>query len=249
MGAPYLNRARLGDLAMASLLILTSVLGVTLTFRHPGLCAWLMAGVLALALTRWHERLDLWTAASGFVLGPLLELAAAAFDLWSYPFVSFAGLPAWVFTLWPAFPLVLVRLTHTLCPPEAGGVGSGVDLAVGLAIVAIEIPVLVLFGTSKPVLAALITGVMLAAAAWICRSPQTALMLMLSGVFGTLCESLPIQAGAWAYPSPAFWGMPAWLPTGYSLFGFALVRVAVGLHAMIPRSGTTSFARMRTSEE
>ncbi len=223
-------QGRIGDIMLASLLILTSVSGVTLTFRQPGLCAALMAGVLALALTRWHQPLDWLTATTGLVLGPVLEFAAAASNLWHYPYASWAGLPAWVFTLWPAFPLVLLRLTHALCPPQPHLLGRRADLPIGLAIVALEIPVLVQLGTQKPLVTTLLTALMLATAAWMCRSPQTALMLLLSGVFGTLCESFPIRAGAWIYPNPLWAGMPAWLPTGYALFGFALVRIALGLH-------------------
>ena len=95
-----------------------------------------------------------------------------------------------------------------------------------------EIPALATLGNSRPATALVITASMLVGALVWLRSPQAFLMVGLSGVFGALCESLPIRAGAWHYPDPAFLGMPCWLPTGYSLFGFALVQVGSGLAAV-----------------
>lgn len=222
------RRAR--DLAWVAMLILASVAGVCLTFSKPELCAVLMAGVLAAALARWHTRQDILVAVTGFVVGPSLEVCATRAGLWSYPFTTFGPLPAWVFTLWPAFPVVLIRLTHTLRPVRPGDAPRpSLDLAVGGLILATEIPLLTLFGNSHPWPTAAGTFVMLVAAALVLRSPQATLMLLLSGTFGTLCEWMPIHCGAWKYPDPAFLGMPAWLPTGYALFGFGLVRVALGV--------------------
>jgi uncharacterized membrane protein YoaT (DUF817 family) len=63
------------------------------------------------------------------------------------------------------------------------------------------------------------------------------MMLFISGVVGPLCESVPVQLGAWSYPNPAALGMPLWLPTGYAVFGFALVRVALGLEILLHGAG------------
>lgn len=231
------------DLLFVALAILLSVGGVCLVFDRPELCAALMAGVLVVALSRWHRRLDLLVAASGLLLGPTLELFATNAGLWRYPHTTFGKLPLWVFTLWPAFPVVLVRLTHALRPTDRPTEQPTTDLLVGGGIVALEIPVLVLFGNERPWLATVVTAAMLIGAAWLRRSPQTWLMLFLSGVFGTLCELLPIHVQAWIYPSPVVLGMPPWLPTGYSLFGFALVRFAIGLDGAIEAGSRAGLAK------
>ncbi len=226
---------RVRDLVVVGVLMLASVGGVTTSFREPELCALLMAGVLAAALWFWHEPRDWLTAVAGAVFGPLLEWVAARYQLWTYPFPSVGGMPAWVFTLWPAFPLVLVRLTHAILPPDPARKDPVSPLGLGLVVLALEIPALATLGNSRPSAALAITGAMLVVALVWLRSPQAFLMVGLSGVFGALCESLPIRAGAWHYPNAAFLGMPCWLPTGYSLFGFALVQVGSGLSAVWSR--------------
>ena len=212
--------------------MLASVGGVTTSFRQPEWCALLMAGVLAAALWFWHEPADWFTALAGAVFGPLLEWVAARYQLWEYPFASIGGMPAWVFTLWPAFPVVLMRLTRAILPPDPTRLNRVSHLGLGLVVLVLEIPALATLGNSHPSTALAITAVMLVVALVWLRSPQAFLMVGLSGVFGALCESLPIRAGAWHYPDPAFLGMPCWLPTGYSLFGFALVQVGSGLAAV-----------------
>jgi uncharacterized membrane protein YoaT (DUF817 family) len=215
------------------LMMLASIGGVGFVHHEPEVCAVLMAGVLAASLWRWHTRLDLLMAATGAVFGPLLEYCATTTGLWHYPHVSIGTLPAWVFTLWPAFPIVLLRFTCALLP-AAVSPRPRLDLVTGVGVVALEIVVLVSFGNAAPWLCAALTGAMLLGVLLLHRSPHLLLMVLLSGIFGTGCETLPVALGAWSYPSPAFLGMPAWLPTGYSLFGLALVCTAAGIHGLLP---------------
>jgi uncharacterized membrane protein YoaT (DUF817 family) len=197
-----------------------------------------MAVLLGAALARFHARASVLVAATGFVVGPLLELFATDAGLWVYAHTTFGKLPAWVFTLWPAFPVCLLALTRTLLPRQ-GAAEPGRErpspraLVVGLSIIALEIPCLVVLGTPSPWLCAAITAAMLVAAAAAVPTRENLLMLALSGFFGTACETLPVALGAWSYPSAVFAGLPAWLPTGYSLFGFGLVQIALGLDAWL----------------
>jgi len=228
-----LTPARRADLLAVALLTATSVGGVSLAFRAPEWCAALMLGTLGLALWRWHTALDLLLAASGLCAGPLLELVATSQGLWRYAYTTFNGLPLWVFTLWPLVPLVLVRLTHALLPPSPARVSAPSELLMGLGILATEIPMLALFGTNHAAETTLATGVLMAVALATVRSPRAVLMLLLSGVLGPLSEALPVMLGVWSYPSPFAFGLPMWLPTGYALFGFAVVRLALGLHGLL----------------
>jgi hypothetical protein len=105
-----------------------------------------------------------------------------------------------------------------------------VELAVGSAVLLLEVPLLCILGNTHPVLTTAGTLVLLLGAFYAVASRQAALMLVLSGVLGPFCEALPILVGAWSYPHPGWLGIPVWLPTGYALFGFAVVRVAFGIH-------------------
>ena len=234
--------ARRHDLVLVSALIALAVVNVCLFFRMPVVCAIGSAIVLGAALRRWHTTADVCIAITGAIFGPVLEYFATTSSLWIYPYTTVGSMPAWVFTLWPAFPLCLVRLTHTLWPPERAPRHHPADVAaIGLAILLIEIPLLAMFGNARPGATALATAVMLVAAATTLRSPQATLMLTLSGVFGMLCELLPIALGAWRYPLDGPLPFPLWLPTGYALFGFGIVQLAQGLDGV--RAGWIGAAR------
>lgn len=229
--APWTRQRRI-DLAFVSSLIGGAVAGVCLFFSQPLVCAAISAAVLIAGLWRWHTRTDITIALCGAVFGPVLEYYATGAGLWTYPFTTIGTMPAWVFTLWPAFPLCLVRLTHTIWPAQTRELGATSIALIGIAILAVEIPLLTTYGNSRPVFTAGVTTMMLVASAAVMRSPQAAVMLTLSGVFGMLCEMLPIALGAWIYPPGSPLPFPVWLPTGYALFGFGIVQTATGLAAM-----------------
>jgi uncharacterized membrane protein YoaT (DUF817 family) len=229
------NRQRKGDVAWIAMLIVVAVAGLSTLFSNATVCGLVMAGVLGLALYRWHTPQDVLLCVAGIVLGPTMELFATSTGLWHYPWPSVGALPFWVFALWPVYPLCLVRLTHALMPPDGKRPRALTDLTMGLAIVALEIPVLCGLGTEHPAVATALTVVMLVPSIALIRTRQTGLMLFISGVVGPVMESLPVQLGAWSYPSPLALGLPMWLPTGYALFGFALVRVAFALELLLQR--------------
>ncbi|MBI5496838.1 MAG: hypothetical protein HY904_17625 [Deltaproteobacteria bacterium] len=236
------DRRRTGDVLHVALLILLAVGGLTLAFRTPNAAGLLLFTVVALALWRWHQPLDFLLAGIGVVVGPTLEYFATATGLWTYPYPSLGRLPLWVFALWPAFPVCLVRLTFALVPPDGKHRRHlALEVGAGLAVLALEIPLLCTFGTAQPAWTLAGTVVLLAPIAFLMRGVHAALMLLISGIVGPLCESLPVAMGAWGYPNPDILGLPMWLPTGYALFGFAMVRLALGadawLSARAPRPG------------
>ena len=232
---------RRNDLAVVSLLIASSVVAVCLFFSTPLVCALAAAAVLAVALHRWHTRADVLIAFTGAAAGPMLEYAATNANLWIYPYTTVGHLPAWVFTLWPAFPVCLVRLTHTLWPPDDDMARRpALEAGMGLLILLIEIPLIASWGNTQPLATAGATAVMLLAAALVLRSPQATVMLTLSGVFGMLCEMPPIALGAWSYPASGPLGFPIWLPTGYALFGFGIVQLAQGMDGLLERRARLS---------
>jgi uncharacterized membrane protein YoaT (DUF817 family) len=227
------SRERLTDLAIVSSLIAGAVAGVCAFFSMPLACACVSAMVLAIGLYRWRTRADISIAITGAIFGPILEYYATGSTLWIYPYATVGLLPAWVFTLWPAFPLCLVRLTNTLWPQSPShDRRPALEAAIGLLILLCEIPLLATFGNSRPLFTAGVTTAMLFAAAITVRSPQAVLMLTLSGVFGMLCEILPIKLGAWIYPIASPLPFPLWLPTGYALFGFGIVQLAQGVEGL-----------------
>lgn len=239
---PWTNERR-RDLVIVSALIVGAVAGVCTLFSMPIACALASALVLAIGLYRWHTSGDVAIAIVGAAFGPILEYQATAAQLWIYPFTTIGLMPAWVFTLWPAFPLCLVRLTHTLWPPGPRAEQPALQAIVGLAILVVEIPLLATFGNTRPMFTTGMTTAMLFTAAVTLRSPQAVLMLALSGGFGMLCEMLPIALGAWIYPVDGPLPFPLWLPTGYALFGFGIVQLAQGLDRLRHRAGAPARER------
>lgn len=226
------SRQRTVDVLWIALMIALAVGGLSLTFHMPNMAGLVTLGVLGVGLFRWHEPLDVMVALAGMLCGSLLEFGATTTATWTYVHTSFSTMPAWIFCLWPAYPLCLVRLSRALLPHGHARLSATQDLMLGVLVVGAEIPLLCTFGTSHPVPVAFVTLVMMAAAAWYARAPHTALMLFISGVVGPFCEYPLIYLKAWSYPAPFFMGLPAWLPTGYALFGMGVVHIGRGLEKL-----------------
>lgn len=209
----------------------SAVAAVCLTFDKPVLTAALVLAIGAVALRRWHEPADLGALFAALLLGPTLEFFATTTGLWTYLHTTFGTLPAWVFALWPFVPYTIRRLALAIAPPVRDDDPSPRDLALGLAVAAVEIAVLCLWGNASPVLATALTAAMLVPVVRLSRGAHGMALLVLVGVVGPLCEALPIAMGAWSYPQPFFLGQPMWLVTGYALFGFAVMRTGSGLVA------------------
>lgn len=234
------DATRRWDAAWVVMIILGAVGGVSLLHRSPGLTAAFTVGLLALALARWREPLDVALAAVGAVFGPSLEYVATQQELWNYAAVSVARLPAWVFVMWALFPIGLVRLIRVLHVDalRAERLAPQHLVVLGLLLVTVEIPLLGLLGNSHPYLAALLCGVVLVPAVAVTRNPRTYMVLVLGGVLGPVFESFPIAAGAWSYPSAVVAGLAPWLPTGYALFCMALVLTALGVEGLLAAPAT-----------
>ncbi len=229
---------RATDIVAVGGLVVLAVGGLSATFERPWLAAAAMLGVLGLTLWRWHSPADLLIASAGLVFGPLNELFATQAGLWTYAFPTLLGLPAWVFTLWPAFPVCLFRLAYALAPTrlDPAKVPGATELLLGVGLLAVEIPWLCLLGTDHPTLATAGTLALMVPALAFTRSRQAAWMLLVSAFMGPFCEAFVVARGAWSYPTPAFLGLPLWLPTGYALFGFALVRLGLGALGLLAGS-------------
>lgn len=235
---------RVATLLQALGITAAAVTSVFTTFRTPPLTALLSLALLGIALRLWKQRVFMLISACGFVLGSLLEYVATASGLWIYSATSFGRLPLWVFTLWPVVPLCTLQLTRAIAPASAAPPNERplASVLVGLSAVTLVIVLLPTHGNEHPLACVALTSLGLVALVLANRTPQTAVMLLLAGVVGPLAETLPIFFGAWSYPQGTLLGMPIWLPPGWALFGFGLVKLASGLDGLIPAASTSTEA-------
>lgn len=236
--------ARQSNLRQVAINTVVAVGGVCLLFRWPAVCAVLMAALFVATLRTWREGRDLGVALAGCVCGVTLELAATGAGLWQYTFPSVAGLPAWVPLLWPTFCIGLPRLAETITGGAPSTRGARATL-IGLAILAVEIPVLAVFGNTHPSL--LTWGLLvLGVTAFLLAPSRRLLVVLMAGAgFGFACESLPVLLGIWTYPAFGASGMPPWLAPGYAVFGLGVVHLGEGAAGVLtgpprPRSRVPS---------
>ena len=223
--------------------IVVSVSGVTLLHHRPVLCAVVM-GLLFLHITRlWNRRRDFCVAGVGLVAGVILEFVATGSGLWKYTHATVAGVPAWVFTLWPVFMIGLPRLAETMM--QAAEETSTDFLsrgAMGGLILLLEIPLLVLWGNSRPWLLTTLTIAGLVAVVAISRSRLVLSMTFIAAGCGAMAELFPVYVGAWSYPEGVFFGLPPWIPTGYALFGLGVANLGFAIDGAL-QLATQSSAR------
>lgn len=206
--------------------------GVCLVFPVPWLLALLMGGLLWHSTRRWNARADLVVAATALVAGLSLELLATGAGLWRYTHPSFAGVPAWVLTLWPLFMIGLPRLAQLLAPSETGALARWpASLTLGLGGLGLMFGLLATLARARPGVLALALAVLAGAVLLAAPSRRAVLMLLISAGFGAVCEALPVRLGIWSYPDAD--GLPVWLVPGYAVFGLAVVHLAHGLDGVL----------------
>ena len=222
--------------------IVVSVAGVSLLHDRPLLCAAVMA-LLFLHITRlWLTRRDFCVAGVGLVAGAMLEFVATGAGLWKYAHVTVGNVPAWIFSLWPVFMIGLPRLAETVLAGPSRESETPTNGAIGLLILAVEIPLLALWGNERPWLLTILTAVALAAVVALQKSRLILYMAIIAAGCGAMAELLPVYVGAWSYPKGVFFGLPPWIPTGYALFGLGVVNLGFGIEAMLRRRKVASWS-------
>lgn len=54
-------------------------------------------------------------------------------------------------------------------------------------------------------------------------------VFLFAALLGPMAEMLCVQAGAWRYTNPQFFGIPVWLPFLWGLFGMAVYELSIVL--------------------
>lgn len=219
---------RILDLAIILILVLYVIFVVVHWYREPYISALLLLpppAILAYRLGLDGQALTM--AASGAIIGPLVEIICVAGGLWTYaetgglPFV-----PPLLIPVWACFPLAL-WLTVRSVLAEAPSTGTNPrTLHLALMGIGIEIVIFVTLGHNTPL--AIAAVLFLSGAVLITARKSAAFIIMVAGAFlGPVCEVLPVAAGAWTYANPEVLGMPAWLPFGYAVFAVLVAYAAL----------------------
>lgn len=210
-------RERRRDLIAGVALLITVIAALSSATLNPLFATIVITAAAATTLLLWRATQDVVLGMIGMVVGPFTEWAATSNGLWAYTIPSVAGLPLWVVPMWWIYPVTVARLIAAIVgkPPQPS------SLVLVAALVLIEVPMLCAFGNSRPLLALSGTLIMLAIFLRRHHAPVDIVTLVICGVIGPLAELIPVQMGVWSYADSS--SLPIWLPTGYGIFGAALV--------------------------
>lgn len=224
------------DLALVAVLLALAIAALSYRHANPAVTTIFVSGLAASTLLAWRTRQDLILGTTGLVVGPLVELAATACGLWTYASPSVAGLPLWVLPMWWIYPQAVTRVVGALtgCQPIPGSPRFSVTL------IAIAVFLLCAFGVVQPTVAFIGTLLLLGIFLRRHRTVVDVMTLVVCGVIGPGAELLPVSMGAWHYPAGPVFGLPVWLPTGYGVFGAALIHLGLALAVRTPRSRSHS---------
>ena len=193
---------------------------------HTLICFAALASLVGLCLLRWHERRDLILGFTGCILGPAVEWLAVQSNLWTYAHSDLGGLPLWTIPMWWMFPVTATKLIEA----AAGQSGRDGGLLESVAMVAAVVPAMCVWGNTRPMLAFLVTIVLAAAYFLRHRTPYGVVPIIVCALMGTAAEISLVAIAAWKYPASAMFGVPLWLPLGYSAFGTGLIGVGLAIH-------------------
>jgi uncharacterized membrane protein YoaT (DUF817 family) len=224
-------RERQRDLTAGVALLIVVIAALSSATATPLLSTIVIAAAAALTLVVWRTTQDVVLGVTGMVLGPLTEIAATSSGLWQYAAPSIAGLPLWVVPMWWIYPVTVARLIGAV----TGRAPQPASLLFVAALVLIEVPMLCAFGNSRPVLALIGTLIMLAIFLRRHHTRVDVVTLVICGVIGPIAELIPVQMGVWSYAGER--SLPLWLPTGYGVFGAALVHGGILLARQKHRPG------------
>ena len=209
-----------GDAAVVAVLAAYGTLVLATLWDRPYAAAFLLLVPPVILSSRVGDpRRAAVMALSGFVAGPLTEMACVYGGLWTYAHTGGLPLvPPWNFPGWASFPLAVFLLARAL-PGMKFPRGSPRVLLLALAGIGLEIAVFVTLGGEPPL--ALAGGALLAALVIFAFPGRATLAMMGAGaLLGPLIESIPISTGAWWYSAPAeVLGMPAYMILAYAVFG------------------------------
>ena len=190
------------------------------------ICLAALSSLVCLCALRWRQRRDLILGFTGSILGPAVEWFAVQSNLWTYAHPDFGGLPLWTIPMWWMFPVTAVKLIEAATGPTR----SDVLIAESAAMVGAVVPTICLWGNTRPALAFLITVLFAGVYLVRHRTRCAAATIMVCALMGTAAEIFLVATAAWKYPASAMFGVPLWLPLGYSAFGAGMIGLGLGIH-------------------
>ena len=216
--------SRVLDATTVMLVFAAALVGIDSFHDRTPVCFTILAILAVFCAARWPEPRHRILGMAGAIIGPLVEWLAIRSELWTYRHSDFFGLPLWTVPMWWMFPVAVVRIvelfTHRSISPPA--------LQLSLLCIAAVVPAMCLLGNSSPLLAFAVT-VILGAYYLYRRTLRDLPLLIICALIGASAEIFMVAINAWSYPASAAFGLPIWLPTGYSVFGAGLVGLGLGL--------------------
>ncbi len=93
---------------------LLSVLIVSFLWRDNTTTIVILAALWIVAMIFWHDQRDLMIFIVAAIAGPLGEIIAIRFGVWSYANPTFLGIPLWLPLLWGFFAMMLSKVATTI---------------------------------------------------------------------------------------------------------------------------------------
>lgn len=217
------------DAIVVAMLLAAVISALSFGYSSPLGTTAFVSTCAVLSLLVWRSGDDLALGVSGLIFGPAIEWAATSSGLWRYAAPSIAGLPLWVLPMWWIYPVAVTRLVRAVTGqrlrPSSGWFA--------VALMGLLVPWLCLFGQRQAGVALAGTVVLLSVFLYRHHSRMDVAALVICGVIGPAVELLPVGMGAWSHADTGWLGLPIWLPSGYGVFGVALIHAGLSLHAAI----------------
>lgn len=90
------------------------VVAVVLLWQHNLVLSFVLLAAWFAAIQWWHEKRDIEIFVLAALFGPLAEIVAVHFGVWSYANPSFAGIPLWLPLLWGITGVLISRAHEAL---------------------------------------------------------------------------------------------------------------------------------------
>ena len=84
------------NLAFAVLTVLIAIF----FYKNILLAALLLIIVSLVGLLKWKSRMTLIIFTAGAILGPIAEIVAVHYGVWSYSLINFFNIPSWLIPVW-----------------------------------------------------------------------------------------------------------------------------------------------------
>ena len=90
------------------ILFILGIAAISLLYKHNFILTILLLLFWIFALKFWHLKHDFYFFITAMIIGPIAEIVAIYFKVWSYSNPTFLGIPIWLPLVW-GFSVILIK--------------------------------------------------------------------------------------------------------------------------------------------